>query len=222
MAFLRQQGIISPEKFKDVSVAIIGTGSIGSFTALTLVKMGIKDLTLYDHDIVQLQNISNQFFPINSLGMPKVKSVEAECLRHAPEELPLISAIDEFYSGQELPNQIVIALTDNIEGRAAAFKAAKESFMTEFFIDGRMNADLVRILALNPKNKELAEKYEKDFLEDVENSEEPCTARTIVYNVLLASSLITAEVKKYLNNEPVPFQFCFTFSDFSQVKSRSF
>lgn len=222
MAFLRQQGIISPEKFKDVSVAIIGTGSIGSFTALTLVKMGIKDLTLYDHDVVQLQNISNQFFPINSLGMPKVKSVEAECLRHAPEELPLISAIDEFYSGQELPNQIVIALTDNIEGRASAFKAAKESFMTEFFIDGRMNANLVRILALNPKNKELSEKYEKDFLEDVENSEEPCTARTIIYNVLLASSLITAEVKKYLNNEPVPFQFCFTFSDFSQVKSRSF
>lgn len=38
-------------------IAIIGAGSLGSYIAVELVKSGIKDLSLYDHDIIEKENI---------------------------------------------------------------------------------------------------------------------------------------------------------------------
>jgi molybdopterin/thiamine biosynthesis adenylyltransferase len=220
MAFLRQQGIVPPDKLAELSVVIVGSGAIGSFTALTLTKMGVKKITMYDNDVVALHNVSNQFFTIDSIGKLKVEAAAAECQRHSPDgELSLL-ARGEFYSGQPIEADIVIALTDNIEGRAAAFKASQESFSTRYFIDARMGSELLRVFALEPKNITLAKKYQEEFLEGVENSIEPCTERTIVYTVLMASAMIASYVKKFVMGEPAPFQFAFSFKDFNQMKSK--
>jgi len=210
---------VSPEKLGNASVTIIGTGAIGSFTALALSKMGIKTLTLWDADEVAEHNIANQYFPPEAIGKPKVEATSAECQRHSPEPIDL-QLKPEMYTGQPIETMLVIALTDNIEGRVAAFKAAKESFSTDFFIDGRMGGEILRILALPPKSTILSEKYEKDYLEGVVNQEEPCTARSIVYNVLMASSLISSHVKKFVNGEKIPFLYAFDFKSLTQVKSK--
>ena len=221
MAFLRQEGFVKPAELAQVSVAIIGAGSIGSFTALALTKMGVKKLTLVDKDNVELHNVSNQFFIRDDLGKAKVDATMTECLRHSPEKDLDVLVRNEFYDGsQQLDADIVIVLTDNIEGRAAAFKAASESFATKFFIDGRMGGELFRLFAFDPHDLKLAEKYREEFLDGVANSEEPCTARTIIYNVLLASSFISSYVKKYTCREKIPFQLAYAFGDMIQVKSK--
>lgn len=38
-------------------IAIIGAGSLGSYIAVELAKSGIKNLSLYDHDIIEKENI---------------------------------------------------------------------------------------------------------------------------------------------------------------------
>jgi siroheme synthase (precorrin-2 oxidase/ferrochelatase) len=221
VSFLRQQSLIDQKRLAKTSVTIVGTGSIGSFTALALTKMGVKRLTLYDKDEVELHNISNQLFPTDSIGKPKAEATLVECQRQSPERDTELIAKNEFYKDQPLDSEIVIASTDNIEGRAAAFATARQNFETNLFIDVRMGGELLRVFNLNPKNVKLVKDYEEKFLKDVKNSEEPCTARTIIYNVLMASSLLSAFVKKYVNGEPLPFHYTFHFTNLDQIIARS-
>ena len=218
--YIRQQNIINQSRLEELRIAIIGAGSIGSFTALALAKMGCKHLALWDHDTVELHNISNQFFNKESFGESKVSSVAAECKRYTPSGID-VETFNEFYYGQPLDKyDIVIALTDNIEGRKDAFEASKKSLQTKFFIDGRMGGELVRILSLNIKDEKLCEKYFTDYIDGVRNEELPCTERTIIYNVMLPASIITSYVKKFVNGEQTPFEFIFAFKTYDQVKSK--
>jgi hypothetical protein len=218
--YLRQQSIVDQQKLSELRIAMIGAGSIGSFTALALTKMGVEHLTIWDKDEVELHNVSNQFFSKESLGTPKVVAVAQECNRYTPKSVD-ITFYHEFYEGQSLDNfDVVIALTDNIEGRAAAFKAASSSAKTQLFIDGRMGAELFRMLSFNPKLGPEPSEYHNDYIDGVVNEELPCTARSIIYNVMLASSLIASCVKKFVNAEPIPFQILFNFGSYTFNKTK--
>ncbi len=218
--YLRQQSLINQEKLSEMRIVIIGSGAIGSFTALALTKMGVQRMTLWDKDTVENHNISNQFYNKDALGLSKVSAVAAECKRFTPTGVD-IESIREFYNGQSLDSfDVVIALTDNIEGRAAALEAAKKSEKCQLYIDGRMGAEIFRSFAFNPKSVPDAEKYHKDYIEGVVNEVLPCTARAIIYNVLMASSIISSYVKRHVNGEKLPFQFIFNFGDYSRVCSK--
>ena len=43
-------------------VLIIGCGHIGSYMAFGLARMGVKNITVVDHDMVEPHNLPNQFF----------------------------------------------------------------------------------------------------------------------------------------------------------------
>lgn len=218
--FIRQQSLIDQAKLSELRIAIVGTGAIGSFTALALTKMGAAHLSLWDKDNVEVHNISNQFFTKDSLGVPKVVAVQAECKRISPSEID-VEFFNQFYNGEPLDKyDVVIALTDNIEGRAACFEASKKSSKTSLFIDGRMGGETFRTFAFNPKSGPEAKEYFKDYIEGVENEVLPCTARSIIYNVLMASSMITSFVKKWISGEKLPFQLIFNFKDFSLSKTK--
>jgi molybdopterin/thiamine biosynthesis adenylyltransferase len=211
---------VNQAKLAELRIAIVGTGSIGSYTAQALTKMGVGHFQLWDNDLVELHNLSNQFFTKDSLEIPKVVAAEKECQRIAPSNVD-IDIRNEFYSGQDLDFDVVIALTDNIEGRKASFEAAKRSERCKLFIDGRMGAELFRGFAFNPHSAADADKYYKDYIDGVSNEELPCTARTIIYNVLLASSAIASFVKKFVQGETMPFMLIFNFGDYSFAKSNS-
>lgn len=220
MSMIRHQGLVNITKLGELKVAIIGCGAIGSYTASALTKMGVKQLILYDNDVVALHNVSNQFFTIDSIGKPKVIATKEECLRHSPQDGVIIIPHNELYTGQPLDADIIIATTDNIEGRNLVLQQAKKNLITKLFIDGRMNAEAIRAFAFNPKNFDVAEKYYKDYIEDVKDVEAPCTEKTIIYTVQFAASIITAYVKKYVKGEEIPYEFGFMFPNMYTVKGK--
>jgi molybdopterin/thiamine biosynthesis adenylyltransferase len=55
MDFWRQSDIISQERLNNHPFVLIGAGGIGSVAGLVLAKMGVKDLTVYDPDIIEAQ-----------------------------------------------------------------------------------------------------------------------------------------------------------------------
>lgn len=57
------------------SVAIIGVGALGSFTADMLARAGVRRLTLVDGDIVLPGNIVRHLVGRESIGLPKVNAV---------------------------------------------------------------------------------------------------------------------------------------------------
>lgn len=71
----RQSAFIGPdnqEKLKNVSVAIIGLGALGSASAHLLVRMGVGTLILCDDDVVEDNNLGRQhLYTLNDIGRKK-------------------------------------------------------------------------------------------------------------------------------------------------------
>ena len=58
-------------------VVIAGVGSLGSFFSYHLAKSGcIKEMLLYDSDIVDEKNLKNSIFTKEDIGKPKVYSIK--------------------------------------------------------------------------------------------------------------------------------------------------
>lgn len=59
----------------DWHVAILGAGSVGSTIAEALVRNGVKSLTLVDHDLVELANLSRTVYDRCDVGKAKVEAL---------------------------------------------------------------------------------------------------------------------------------------------------
>lgn len=78
-------GKIGQEKLKESKVLIIGTGGIGSITALYAGAMGIGTLGLVDPDVVELSNLSRQILYSHSdLGRRKADAAKQRILANNP------------------------------------------------------------------------------------------------------------------------------------------
>jgi molybdopterin-synthase adenylyltransferase len=73
--FIRQRDVLPPDKLAKLAISVIGCGAVGSFTVLTLAKMGITDITVYDGDKVEEHNLPNQWYKLDHLGMNKTDAL---------------------------------------------------------------------------------------------------------------------------------------------------
>lgn len=77
----RSAALIGQEQLQTLSharVALFGLGGVGGFAAEALVRSGIGELALIDHDTVSLSNMNRQILASHdTLGMPKVEVAQA-------------------------------------------------------------------------------------------------------------------------------------------------
>jgi len=66
-------------------VGIAGAGGLGSNCAATLARAGIGTLVLSDFDIVDLGNLSRQFYFVSQVGMEKTSALKENLIRIRPE-----------------------------------------------------------------------------------------------------------------------------------------
>ena len=57
---IRQQDLINSD-ILTTPLFMVGLGGIGSWTAISLAKMGFNNLELWDNDVVAEENFNNQF-----------------------------------------------------------------------------------------------------------------------------------------------------------------
>ena len=211
-AFLRQTDIINMQSLTELSVLIVGTGAIGSFTALALSKMGVREFILFDGDVIDIHNLSAQFFPNTTLNQNKAIATAEQLKSYAANtNLTVFPIPQHFTENDKINTDIVIATTDTIESRKTVFENATKSRVTKLYIDARMDRERLEVHTVNMKNRKEKEECYSNFLEGVKTKTGSCTARTIIYNVLLASSLIADSIKRYVNNQPIPKLTCYSF-----------
>ena len=63
---------IFPAHEHNQPITIIGAGAIGSRLYATLIELGLTRITVYDHDVVEPHNLSNQLFLNEDVGRSKV------------------------------------------------------------------------------------------------------------------------------------------------------
>lgn len=153
----RGLNFFSPDRFttQEKHVEIIGAGGIGSPLAEVLATMGF-DLTVWDEDVVEAHNISNQNYTPSHIGMRKVvalldvitekvsmpgdefESIEDDANKiyktividkENPNNKQTFIAHDEYLSGKcKLTGNVLVLATDSIESRTLAYNMAKESY----------------------------------------------------------------------------------------------
>jgi len=66
------------EKVKAAKVAIAGLGGLGSHIAIALGRLGVGELLLIDHDIVEPSNLNRQHYYISHLGLKKTDAMKRQ------------------------------------------------------------------------------------------------------------------------------------------------
>jgi molybdopterin/thiamine biosynthesis adenylyltransferase len=116
-------GIEGQQRILDAKIAIIGLGGLGSPAALYLAASGIGQLTLCDHDHVELSNLQRQIIHRTAaIGSPKVNSAASTISDINPEVIchSLPVRIDSEQLDQVIANNdIVLDCSDNFVTRYA-------------------------------------------------------------------------------------------------------
>jgi molybdopterin/thiamine biosynthesis adenylyltransferase len=205
--FWRQLDIIDPNEDITEPVTIIGAGGIGSPTVLSLTKMGVREIEVYDYDRIEEHNLPNQFFRIKDIGTEKVKALKSIVKDFTGIN---IKAYSEMFNGQDIEPGIVISGVDSMQSRKEIWEQVKYNVDAKLYIDARMLGEVCRIYTINPSTPSDISFYEKTLYDDPENEDnEHCTNRAVIYNVFMIASLISNQVKRFYKGEELIAEIIF-------------
>ena len=201
--YSRQRDIVPAERFGTCQATVIGVGAIGRQVALQLAAMGISWLQLIDFDNVEESNLASQGYLEEDLGKPKVTATAELCKRiNSDLEIQLVN--DRFRRSMETGNA-VFCCVDSIGIRQLIWQSGKDT--AAFFADGRMSAEVLRILvACDSASRQ---HYPSTLFAAEEAYAGSCTAKTTIYCANIAAGLMVAQFTKYPRNMPVEANILF-------------
>ncbi len=166
----RHQELFEPHTF-NTPITIIGAGATGSWIALSLAKLGIEDITVYDFDVIEEHNIPNQAF-----GLPDVGAMKAIRLAQNIERETGTSIKDKpsKYITQRLSG-IVILQVDSMSERKRIWETAiKRKPSIKLLIESRLGLDCGRVYNIDPTNLTEIDRYEHTFYNDEDSEVSAC------------------------------------------------
>jgi len=120
---LDEVGIEGQQRLLDSHVLIVGAGGLGSPVALYLAASGVGQITIADHDVVELTNLQRQIAHTTArLGQPKVQSASQAMLALNPDVRvsALAHKLDTAHLDALVPTvQVVVDCCDNFDTRQA-------------------------------------------------------------------------------------------------------
>jgi molybdopterin/thiamine biosynthesis adenylyltransferase len=203
--------MVTPEQLS-FPVTIVGAGGIGSPTALTLAKMGCPQITIYDPDTIEQHNLPNQLYRLADVGQPKVKALQAIIHEFTDCE---VNPVAERLVEADLSG-VVISAVDSMAERQSIWQGSiRYRIRVDLYVDARMGAEVSRVFSVRPTDPDDVRFYESTLYSDLEATEENCTARAIIYNVLNVASLVANIVKRHARGEEGHRELIFDFATMS-------
>ena len=195
--YSRQKDIVPPDRLAECKATVVGVGAIGRQVALQLAAMGVPWLQLVDFDIVEEGNLASQGFLEDDLGWKKVDAVATLCGQinsHAE-----IQRVPERFRRSMDVGHVLFCCVDKIDARRLIWEAVKDR--VAFFCDGRMSAEVCRVLAASDEPGRFH--YPTSLFRPEEAQSGPCTARTTIYCANVAAGLMLAQFAKWLRRLPL-------------------
>jgi molybdopterin/thiamine biosynthesis adenylyltransferase len=179
--YSHQEGLFNPAH--SGKVILIGTGSVGSFVAYFLDKMGVSELEVWDADSVASHNCSMSWYEPEDVGFYKV-DVLARKLRSIK-----VIPHRKMYEGEELTGAVVVCCVDKMSVRKIIWDRVKMITSIPMFCDTRVAKWYAEVLTLNPCDHEHIADYEKLGFSDEDAVPQACG-----YHGVLPVSVRTAQV----------------------------
>ena len=195
--YSRQQDIVPAERLARCRATVVGVGAIGRQVALQLTAIGAQHMQLIDPDTVEISNLASQGYLENDLGKLKVEAT-AELCRQINNNCEIREINDRFKRSMAI-GDIIFTCVDKIEVRRLIWEAVKDR--VSFFVDGRMSAEVLRILtACDPVSRQ---HYPTTLFSAEQAYVGACTAKTTIYCANIAAGFMIAQFTKWLRNLPI-------------------
>ena len=183
---------VEPHKYNR-HIHIIGVGATGSWVAVLLHKLGIKNVSCVDFDTVEEHNVCNQAYSETAIGKGKVNALR-DAVAPCNEGWQFImnkatSLITE--------TGVIFNLVDSMEARKELFKTCINP-NAELYIETRLATDGGRLYIINPMCAEHRKKYEATLYDDGVAEVSACgTSQTIAPTAMMLASKAVWECMKH-------------------------
>ncbi len=194
VSFLRHSAWVGPEDF-DSPINIVGCGAVGSHVAVAIAKMGAHKFQLWDADVVENHNLSNQAYDMEHVGMPKVLALEQVLKRFNPH-ITVTTHERFFYTKDDadlLDGPLVIA-TDNMSSRMDLVDAFNLNLDVSGVFEIRLGFDYGECHVIDNLDFEAVKVWKNTLKPDSEVPDGPCNQRICTTLVQLTSAYLAHQI----------------------------
>lgn len=143
------------QRLHDIRVILFGVGGVGSWCAESLVRSGVKHLTIVDSDRVNISNVNRQLMATTqTVGQVKVEVLKERLLSINPEAE--ITAIQDIYNAENSESfrlneyDVIIDAIDSLAEKAHLLLTASRT-------DARLYSSMGAALKMDPTRIQVAE-----------------------------------------------------------------
>jgi len=195
--YSRQRDIVPPDRLAACEVTVVGVGAVGRQVALQLSAMGVSWLQLVDFDVVEPSNLASQGYLEDDLGRPKVEATANLC-QQINHLLEIHRVCGRFRRSMQI-GDVLFCAVDSIDARRLIWDVAKGK--VGFFADGRMTAEVVRVLAAcDPASRD---HFPGTLFSAGEAHTGSCTAKTTIFTANITAGLMVEQFTRWLRGLPV-------------------
>ena len=181
----RHLQMFDPSVFDRTRVDVIGCGSVGSRIGLELAKLGVRNLHLWDDDIVEAHNLANQLYILDDVdreryseGRRKVEALAEHICKATGIEV--IQHPIRIESPVELGDVVFLAV-DTMGARKNIFEQSlRLKPYVRQVIETRMGVEELRVYGFNPCSRAEIKAWTDTLYDDKTTVENACQARTTV------------------------------------------
>jgi len=171
---IQSEELLNVSKIRNKKIHIIGCGATGSHLAIELIKLGCERLILWDFDIVESHNLTNQIWNIEDIGKLKNVALKEHILKINPDIEEKITLKAKWTPEEPLLTDIVFNCVDSIELRKEIYEVNQYNKLLQYMLDPRLGSTTGSVYCYKwePKNIEklIALTNFKDDEMDVERS----------------------------------------------------
>jgi sulfur carrier protein ThiS adenylyltransferase len=195
--FVRQEELVPRDRLLGLWATVIGVGAVGRQIALQLAAIGVPRLQLIDFDRVDETNITTQGFAAADVGRPKIEATGEAVTRLDPAIA--VETVEDRFRPKYATGAAIFCCVDSISARAAIWRAV--SSRCQFWCDGRMLSEVIRVLAVDERVGR--EHYGTTLFAQQEAQAGRCTARSTIYSANIAAGLMIHQFTRWLRGLPI-------------------
>ena len=189
-------------------IHIIGCGSVGSTVAENLARCGVKNMTLWDFDVVEPHNIVNQMFRQRDVGRPKAEALRDLLCEIDPDLSETVQVKPDGWKGERLSGYVFLA-ADSMEVRRAVVEKHFDNLNVKAMFDFRTLLTGAQHFAANWMDLRMKQDLQNSmqFSDDDAAAETPVSACGITLGVAptvrVICALGVANFMNFWNGKPL-------------------